>query len=614
MLIPIMAPIQILDQTLIDQIAAGEVIVQPASVVKELVENAIDAKASRITVLVDKDCRQIRVGDDGIGIAPSEVGLSIRRHATSKIGTFDDLTQVRTRGFRGEALASIVAVSRFEIASRPSSSAAGIRLRAEGGKNLDIRPIGCPPGTTVEVRDLFFNTPARLKFMKTPGSEWSAIQTVLTRQALASPEVGFSVYRAEKPVWETPPRQSLSERIAHLFGASTAESMIEVSQNSDRVEYAGWIGRPGTDRADRRQQFFMVNGRPIVSTRLSAVLLGAYKGLIMTRRFPIAVLNIALDPDLVDVNVHPTKEEVRFTNERKIAGLLHRALTGSLRGANFVPTFSSAAPAAEGAGAKPDPTMDLLFGTQKRKADSTWPPPPGQSAGSAEEPGWPPSVRTAQPPPPPGRETSFDIPETVNSPAEAAQMFDGEKPAPVGQVGDSYIIAECGDGVLLIDQHAAHERLLYHRFKQRLRRPDIQPLMIPTPFQPAPADTATLEELIPHFKALGIEIENFGGRDYVVQAVPVDFAEIDIAKVIQDLLDSFHGKGVADPDETVRDKVITRMACHAAIKAGQKLAREEMARLIDDVIEANLSFTCPHGRPTMILMTKDHLDRQFKRK
>ena len=599
MVVSIMAPIQVLDQTLIDQIAAGEVIVQPASVVKELVENAIDAKASRVTILVDKECRHIRVGDDGIGIAPSEVGLSIRRHATSKIGTFDDLTRVRTRGFRGEALASIVAVSRFEIVTRPPASAAGIRLRAEGGKNPDMRPTGCPPGTTVEVKDLFFNTPARLKFMKTPASEWSAIQNVLTRQALASPEVGFSVYRAGKAVWETPPNQSLRERIAQLLGANTAESLLEVSQENDRVEYEGWTSRPGTDRADRRQQFFMVNGRPIVSTRLSAVLLGAYKGLIMTRRFPIAVVNISLAPDLVDVNVHPTKEEVRFANERMIAGLLHRAVTGVLRNANYVPAFASAAGQAAVAD-KADPTMDLLFGTQKRKADSSWPPTPAQSKGlaaamSAQSP--------TQPPPLPRQEPSFDIPRTVNTPVEAAQAFNGEKPVPVGQVGDSYIIAECGDGVLLIDQHAAHERLLYHRFQKKMRKPDVQPLMVPTPFQPAPADAATLEELIPHFKKLGIEIENFGGADYVVQAVPADFVDIDITKVIQDLLDSYHGKGVADPDETVRDKVVTRMACHAAIKAGQKLAREKMARLIDDVFEANLSFTCPHWRPTMILMT-----------
>ncbi|MCX7012328.1 MAG: DNA mismatch repair endonuclease MutL [Candidatus Sumerlaeota bacterium] len=615
-----MSPIRILDPTLINQIAAGEVIVRPASVVKELVENSLDAGAARIAVEVDAECRSMRVVDDGCGMLASDAELSIQRHATSKIASFDDLSRVATRGFRGEALASIVAVSRFEILTRPAEAVAGTRLRAEGGALLEVARAGCPPGTTVEVRDLFYNTPARLKFMKSPASEWGQIQTVLTRQALAAPLTGFVVSRAGKKAWEAPPGQTLLARIAQLFGPRFAEDLLEVAQSSDDMAYGGFIGRPSCDRADRRQQFFFVNGRPIVSTRLSAILQEAFKGLMLSGRYPVAVVRIDAPPGEVDVNVHPTKEEVRFRDERKVGGLLHRALVGTLRAANLAPTYfappSREPGEAPSAAPSPDPTLPLLFGTRKIRTDSSWPPATSTPSMSSI-PSTPPIPSI--PPPLPHVAADAPLPDRFSDDAQSVEeqvyaLLGGVEPNPIGQLGDSYILAQLGADLLIIDQHAAHERLLYARAQAALRRPDVQPLLVPFSFRPAPADVANLEQIIPQLAALGIEVEPFGGGDYIVRAVPADFADLDMGAVIQDLLDAYHGRGVADPDAVVRDKAITRMACRAAIKAGQRLAPEEIARLIDDLLSARLTFTCPHGRPTMILLTKDQLDRQFKRK
>lgn len=621
-----MCAIQLLDQTLINQIAAGEVIVRPASVVKELVENSLDAGATRIVVEADKECRSIRVVDDGCGMPPEELELAICRHATSKIRSLDDLSDIQTRGFRGEALASIVAVSRFEITTRQAESLAGSQLCAEGGKLSGAQSVGCPPGTTIEIKDLFFNTPARLKFMKTAASEWGQIQTILTKQALAAPHVGFTVFHAGKKTWETPPNQSLLERIAQLFGAPMAETLLEVAQESDGLMYRGYIGKPGSDRADRRQQYFFVNSRPIVSTRLSAVLLDAYKGLIMVQRYPVAVLDIAVPPEEVDVNVHPTKEEVRFRNERMVAGLMHRAITATLRAHNHVPHFAMNTPQDSGARPQADPTLPLMFGPGKIKIDPSWPDSsmprqqrdfvgvPAGNAGSAANPNAP-AAPHYQP---------DDFPDFATTPSPTQDgadeslvhrfILEGRHPRAIGQVGESYILTELGDDLLFIDQHAAHERVLYHRFKESLRSPDIQPLMTPIPFHAAPSDAEALEELLPHFQALGIEIENFGGRDYVVNGVPADLSDVDVTGIIQDLLDSREEGKAEVAEEMIRDRMITRMACHAAIKAGQSLSAREIEELLSQILNAKLSFTCPHGRPTMILLTKDQLDRQFKRK
>ncbi len=629
-------PIRILDQTLINQIAAGEVIVRPASVIKELVENSLDAGATRITIEVDKECRAIRVTDDGCGMAADQLELAICRHATSKISSLDDLSTIATRGFRGEALASIVAVSRFELTTRPAQSLAGAQLRAEGGAVLGIASIGCPPGTTIDVRDLFFNTPARLKFMKTPASEWGQIQTILTRQALAAPHAGFTVIHAGKKAWEAPPNQGLLDRIAQLFGAPVADKMLEVAQESDAITYRGFIGKPGADRADRRQQFFFINDRPIVSQRLAAVLLDAYKGLIMVQRYPVAVLYVDMPAEEVDVNVHPTKEEVRFENERKVAGLMHRAVVATLRAHNHVPHFAAPASANDpNAPVAVDTTLPLIFQQGKIKVDASWPPEgyvnprlqsdflgvPAQGefhSHQAQTP-HPPSIANIG-----GASDEDDLPDFVQPPNAAANgadeslvhryLLEGRQPRAIGQVGDSYVLAELGEDLLFIDQHAAHERILYHKFKSSLRHPDIQPLMTPIPFRAAPMDAPGLEEMLPHLQSLGIEIEHFGGHDFFINGLPVDLADVDATGMIQDLLDARDGEKADTPAEMIRDRMITRMACHAAIKAGQHLSPQETNELLSQILTTKLSFTCPHGRPTMILLTKDQLDRQFKRK
>lgn len=613
-----MSPIRVLDQTLIDQIAAGEVIVRPASVAKELAENSLDAGATRISVEMDRECLSIRVADDGAGIEANQVELAVLRHATSKIAALEDLARVATRGFRGEALASIAAVSRFTLTSRPPHAVAGTRLRAEGGAIVETRSVGCPPGTTVEVEDLFFNTPARRKFMKSPAAEWARTQDALICQALAAPHVGFCAIHAGRKAWEAPPGQTLRNRIAQLLGTRVADSLLAVEQESDGVAYEGFVSKPGEDRADHRLQYFFVNGRPIGSQKLAGALQAAYKGLIMTRRFPIAVLRVALDPAEVDVNVHPTKDEVRFRDERKVSGLMHRAVAAALRGANFAPVYAppagswtpataAAGPIAPGAA---DPTLEWMFGRGKTKSDSSWPPAPGAPPGPGGGP------KAAAPRPPAAESDASDAASGIDPGALAirsAILESGLSPRPIGQVGQAYIVAELGDDLLLIDQHAAHERTLYARALKRSRTPDAQTLLIPIDFEAAPGDVDSLKALIPRFAEMGIEIEPFGGRHYLIRSLPVDFEDLDIAGAIQDMLDLHAQSGKLDADEAVRDTLLTRLACRGAVKSGQRLAPEEMRRLIDDVLATPLAFTCPHGRPTMILLTKDQLDKQFKR-
>ncbi len=328
--------IQLLPQVLVNKIAAGEVIVRPASVVKELIENSIDARATQIAITVENQGRDITVTDNGEGIAPEDIAIAIERHSTSKIAKYEDIQTLETRGFRGEALASIAAVSHLEFISRNADSLHGARLRAEGGKNLEQSNVGAPVGTTVCIRSLFFNTPARLKFLKSPASEQNHIVQAITRQTLAHTEIGFTVSVNGKRLIELPDKQQLSGRIVQLLGSMAEDHLIEVRLEGLPVRVFGYIVKPERARRDRRHQYFFVNSRPITHRGLSYSLEGGYKGLLTTQHHPIAVLFLRVNPADVDVNVHPTKEEVRFRDDRMVMGLLNRAVVEALRGANLM--------------------------------------------------------------------------------------------------------------------------------------------------------------------------------------------------------------------------------------------------------------------------------------
>jgi len=627
-----------LPKILVDQIAAGEVVVRPASVVKELIENSLDAQARHVGVIVGGALRDIAVGDDGIGMGGDEAPLALERHATSKIQSLDDLQSLRTRGFRGEALPSIAAVSRLTLTTRRADDLAATRILVEGGRTLSVEQVGAPPGTHVAARDLFFNTPARLKFLKSPATELGQIMRVIVRQALALPSAAFRFVNQERLFLDLPAEQSLESRARQLLGVA-AENLLEVRFEKYAVRVTGYVAKPQEARRDRRHQFFCVNGRPITHRTLAFSIEQAYQGLITTQHYPILALFIELAPDEVDVNVHPTKEEVRFRDENKIAGLVHRAVVETLHAANLIPHAVLPGPAPVPQTDRPAPGPQnyqeqfrlagqalripaVPYGASPPRTDqgdfvgappAALPVSTGQAFPAPATPSQPGQIIAPEPtalPPLP------DI-SAMNAATGgvAVSSFPAASTArAIAQIADTYIVAETNDGLLLIDQHAAHERLLYLRGRQQRSHPATQPLLIPISVEVRPADRPMMEALLPALAELGFEAEAFGGHTFIVRTVPTAFDHVDVPALIGDLLDDLAGEGTAREGERLSERVLTRLACHAAIKAGQRLSLEEMQRLLDDLLGARLSFTCPHGRPTMILLTRDQLDRQFKRK
>lgn len=687
--------VQILPQTLINKIAAGEVIVRPASVVKELVENSLDAGASLIRVEVSEDGRSIRITDNGCGMDEDNAKVAILRHSTSKIREFDDLERLKTRGFRGEALASIISVSRFEMLTRPHDAMSGTRLIAAGGRVERVEPVGTAPGTTIHVRDLFYNTPARLKFLKTPAAEFNVLVQIITQQALTHPGVGIACVRGGKVRFELPEGQDLLARIESLLGSALHGQLIPVDFARDNVHVTGYISRPEASRKDRRWQFLMVNGRPIAAKQLAYPIQEAYHGLLMTQRFPVVILDIGIDLIEVDINVHPTKEEVRFQDERKVAGLLHRAVVETLRSHNLMPTMNMPAPAGapspesedeQDESGRTSPRAETQEMDRTREESSTGSAasyhqsgpssqsaprggasssdrqddlslpfvfsPKGDSASSPTLSGlkdflrppdqtrdlFPPSQisppvtpRMSSPTPsvplpaeafplPSGKAACEGPPRERNElsppPRSELSLTSGPVPTALGQVGQTYVIAEWGEDLLLIDQHAAHERLVYKQLQEKIRgKIPQQPLLVPIAFEIAAADLDRLTMILPILEEMGIDIRQGEGSTFEVDALPADLDNLDVVALIQDILDDLEKNAdKAAGVEGVRDFILIRMACHAAIRAGQILHPQEMAALIRQIYEAKLSFTCPHGRPTMVLLRKDQLDRQFGRK
>lgn len=656
--------IRVLPESLVNRIAAGEVIVRPASVVKELVENSIDAGATEIRVEVANSCRDITIRDNGKGMDRADARLALVRHATSKINEFDDLYQLTTRGFRGEALASIASVSRLQILTRRACDIAGTLISAEGSGEPRIEPAGAPEGTEVRVRELFFNTPARLKFLKSAGSELQQILMTITRQALIRPDLGFMVIKEGTTLINVPAAQPWGDRIAELLGTGVRENLLEVDETRHGIRLRGFVLRPAITRKDRRHQFLFVNGRPVGSRSISFVLQEAFKGVIMVQRYPICVLDLELQPGEVDVNVHPTKEEVRFRNESMVNGVVHRVVHARLQAANLLPvvTFGESEPsiqfvAPEAMTAPISRQADLMatLAPQMRNAAFSTPqspvdfsmftaglqthfvPPTNQlhkqaaavssadrefAAVGAEAAA---SVITIAPPVP-ETEGSTDcsvrpisnslrhLQDCADQTGASPLIRNGAYPEPLGQVSRCYIVAQLGHDLLLVDQHAAHERLLYLKFSQAARELPSQPLFIPVSVDVPASAVAYMERLMPLFNQFGLRLEPFGGQTFLVQSVPADLPNLDAASVVADLLDDFESLGKIEQIDVLRDRIITRMACRAAIKAGASMHLEEMRALIRDIANARLGFTCPHGRPTMILLTRDQLDRQFKRK
>lgn len=631
--------IQRLPQALINQIAAGEVVSRPAAAVKELVENALDAGATRIEIAVEEDARSFTIRDDGRGMNAADARLALERHATSKIRDLDDLHQLRTRGFRGEALAAIAGVSRFEMLTRREADDAGLQVRCEGGREVRETPAGAPPGTLITVRDLFYNTPARLKFLRTATVEWGHILKAVVRQALARPDVAFVIRWRGRPYLNLPGEQALRERLLEILPNSREIELLEIDETVRGVRAWGCIGSPKSTRRDRRHQYYFANGRPIAARPLTFALQEAYRGLIMTQQFPVAAVFLELPGEELDVNVHPTKEEVRFRNESLAAGSIHRAALAALRQADLVPrfewpanrqggtvpkavpettvTFFRGEPEREngGAGTEPpasSPTSDASFikadgglaGTAESEPAS---PAPGEPAGATAEAR---SSRTA----PPADEAYAD--ENAQREASLIERLreSGVRPLLLGQVLQTYILAEApGHGLLLIDQHAAHEKILYLKFRAQRGRRDVQELLVPYNIETSPAGVAAMEALIPALNAEGFETEHFGGNTFVVQSVPLVFDRLNVEKFLKELAEEVTPADLNREIETLRHRIGASAACRAAVMAGDHLNTAEMQAILDEVLETAEALRCPHGRPTMLLLTREQLDRQFGR-
>ncbi|HEX9029008.1 MAG TPA: DNA mismatch repair endonuclease MutL [Anaerolineales bacterium] len=588
-------PIHLLPSEVASQIAAGEVVERPASVVKELLENALDAGARFITITVEgAGQRLIEIADDGSGIPAEEMPLAVERHATSKLSSADDLFRIETLGFRGEALASIGSVSRLTLTSRPHQAEAGARLQIEGGRAAPLQPVGAPVGTVVRVENLFYNVPARLKFLKHDNTERRQIDTLVTRYALAYPEVRFHLKQEGKASLQTSGKGDRREALAALYGVEVARQMLEVIAEEDDLTVSGFISPTSLTRSNRREMTFFVNGRPVQDAALSAALLQAYHTLLMVGRYPLAVLFLNMPPDRVDVNVHPTKAEVRFRNPEQAFSGVQRAVRRALLAHTPVPGLGEQLHWAPDTGWEaPRPLQEF---------NPAWNMPAEEGSGTtAESP-----VST--------------MPEPQSSPFPPVNPQPG-LPGPhtpllrlVGQIATAYLVAEGPDGLYLVDQHAAHERVLFERFMaQHESGIPSQVLLQPVTVNLDPASARLLTAQLPILAHIGFQVEPFGPNTFLVRAIPAILAGSDPAAALRALVEDF------EEDETplqseVEARVIARVCKRAAVKAGQSLSPEEQRALLHDLEMCQSPRTCPHGRPTMIHLSVDLLERQFGRK
>ena len=572
-----MSPIRLLSELLINKIAAGEVVERPASVVKELVENAIDAGASAITVeLKDAGRQLIRVSDDGVGMTREDLELALQRHATSKIADETDLDAIGTLGFRGEALPAICAVSRFEIRSCPREGGPGTLVRGAGGTIEARLEIASGPGTAVETQDLFFNTPARLKFLRSAPSELAFTLRLLQGIALARPELALRVLHHGKAVLTAPVATTLRDRAGALLGFETSEAMLDVDHLQGVVRITGLLAPPQRARGNRDEITLIVNGRPVRDTALTQVLIEAYRPMLPRHQFPVAVLNIELPLPEVDVNVHPTKAWVRFRSPRLIQEAVFRAVQDGLRSQRVVqPQQGLATPG----GAMTDE--------------------PGSAAGSVSE--------TAGP-------SMTDPTQGALFRESLAPFGPGRFGNVIGQLQDTFVVSASDEEVFFIDQHVAHERVLFEQLKRDLSSGPLasQALLFPQSLELGPGKAALLAEWHGDLAALGFALEDFGGRAVLLRAVPSLLKGEEPRRLIEGLLDEV-GAPAAGTASPIVDRALAFVACRAAVKAHAPLQREEMTRLLADLSATETPYFCPHGRPIVSRLSLKEIKRELRR-
>jgi DNA mismatch repair protein MutL len=617
---------------LVNKIAAGEVIERPASVVKELVENALDAGAHRIEVTVAEGGKDlIAVTDDGGGMAPDDVPLAFAPHATSKLAEEEDLFDIRTMGFRGEALASIASISHAHIRTRQPQADTGWEVRASGEQVEAPAPCPAAPGTTITIRDLFFNTPARRKFLRTTSTEFGHVTEQLTRLALPQPDVAFLLRHNTRESLNLPAVESTLARIRDLFNDELADSLLPLADRGSGgdVRIRGYLAPPAAARSSAKWQYVFLNGRYIRDRLISHAIREAYRGLVMPVKSPVVFLFIEIDPAAVDVNVHPTKIEVRFRNSNAVYGELLATLRetlnrADLRGQASLDGAESDAPAGAADNARQDSLRQAVADFFKQA------PPPAPRlnfpAGSSAQPAaHSPAARPASPGPLPLRPPSQP---TADTPAEASAEPSGPTtPAPdqsyrtpgqpLLQVHDTYIVTQTPAGLVIIDQHALHERILYNRLHARLLAEGLtgQQLLIPEPIEVTKSEAALLDERAELLDRLGIDVAPFGPGTVALQRFPTLLAErnVQAQDFLRELLDTLAEDETAD-DERLIEEVLAMMACKAAVKAGDPLSPPEMAELLAQAEGIEKKTNCPHGRPTVIELSLTELEKQFKRR
>ena len=666
-----MPEIQLLDQATINQIAAGEVIDRPSSVVKELLENAIDAKATAITVEIkDGGISFIRITDNGCGIEKDQVRKAFLRHATSKLHTIDDLLDIGSLGFRGEALSSIAAIAQVELISKPPEAMLGISYQIEDGEEKSLTQIGAPDGTTILVRNLFYHVPARKKFLKTAATEGNYINQLMENMAMLRPDISMRFINGGQNKLYTSGNGRLKDLIYTIYGREISSNVLEINYECPLFAVTGYIGKPIISRGNRTFENYYINGRFVKSRLIAAAIEQAYKPFMMQHRYPFTVLHIKIKPELIDVNVHPAKMEVRFQQENEIYELLAGAIENTLRGKEFIPDVSDDGKAEKKVQEKqklPEPFEQRRLQAMKEII----PPPPAEhKIQNEQKPSAEHKTQSEQKLPkneeqpkvpsklsdPSGeykiekkqiikdsdskwelasgihKRIGQDVSQTVNQmPPQPEQKL--EKPEQqtlftepllsekarihhrlIGQLFDTYWLIQYGNQLYIMDQHAAHEKVNYERLMEAYRKKEriTQFVSPPMVISLTRAEEAILEEFKSEFERIGFTIEPYGGREYAISEIPANIYGINEKELFLEMLSDLEDRGSMQPSELIASKLAS-MSCKAAIKGGQKISFQEADALVSQLLTLENPYACPHGRPTIITMTKYELEKKFKR-
>jgi DNA mismatch repair protein MutL len=602
--------IRILPEELASKIAAGEVIQRPASVVKEAVENSIDAGARNIVVTVkDSGKSFIQVADDGSGMSASDLEIAFERHSTSKIRTYDDLERIRTLGFRGEALASIAAVAHVDIASRTPDEDVGIRLKVEGGNKQKPEPVAMEPGTTLTVKHLFFNTPARRNFLKTNATEFKHILDTVQRAALSYPDIAFSLISDDDIVISVG-NSDLYTRIRELFGEELSEGLMECNQETDYLSVYGFFAKPEYSRRTRNEQFLFLNRRYIINRSINHAVFRAYEHLLIKGSYPFYVLFIDVDPSRIDVNIHPSKLEAKFDDERSVYGIVTSVVRKTLAEHDLIPlltmsdTEETDIRTREDRGGHRAPLQMLRVNPKTGEIIEEL----NRNAHGTDD------VNLFQ-------RDSFRLPqrkpdeqtERYSAGEETEQQGSTTESGLIYQLHNKYILAQIRSGLMIIDQHVAHERILYERALKRFasQNPASQQLLFPETMELGHADVELVKEIQPLLHTLGFDLKIFSKNTIVIEGIPADVRPGYEHNILRNVIDEYRSNMNAQID--VRDNLAKSFACKTAIKSGDPLTDEEMRTLIDQLFETEMPYVCPHGRPVVIKLGIDELDKKFGR-